>query len=245
MKEGNTKRQSAVWVFISGGVLIAVVVIALYSPWLSFCDVRQVIVSGNHHVSAAELVSLSGLHRGQTVFSVPANAVRQRLEAVPWVKAATVRRHFPHSIELVVEERQVVAWTEDPTESNRLAIGEGGVIVGDEAAVTSSLELVGAQFSGWEVGGAVVDPQVAELLPLLQGDVCGYSVERVDVTDLRSIDLFLENDTRVRLGDITLMRAHFMALEALCREIQIDGYETIDVRFGGEATLVPRKAVRR
>jgi cell division septal protein FtsQ len=245
VKEGNTKRQSAVWIVISGGVLIAAVVIALYSPWLRICDVRQVIVSGNQHVSAAELVSLSRLHRGQTVFSVPAGLVQQRLEEVPWVKHAAVRRRFPHTIELAIEERQVVAWVEQPSETHRLAIGEGGVIVGRDVDVTSSLELVGAQLSGWNDGDRVVEPQVAELLPTLQGNVCGFAVERVDVTDLRSIDLFLENDTRVRLGDITLIRARLTELEALCREIQIDGYELIDVRFGGEATLVPRKAVRR
>jgi hypothetical protein len=56
----------------------------------------------------------------------------------------------------------------------------------------------------------------------------------------------LENDTRVCLGDILHACDRLKVLDALCQGIGIiDGYELIDVRFGGEATLVPRKAVRR
>ena len=245
MKEGNAKRQSAVWVFISGGVLIAAAIIALYTPWLQICDVRRVVISGNRHALTADLVALSQLHRGQTIFSVPANLVRRRLEEHPWVKHASVQRVFPHTIQLVVEERQVIAWAQHPSENSRVAIAEGGVIVGRDAAVSSSLELLGAEPSGWESGDSLLNAQVVELLVALQGDLCQVAVRSVDVTDLRSIELFLENDLHVRLGDIARMYDRLTALEALCREIEIDGYELIDVRFGGEATLVPRKAVRR
>ena len=245
MKEGNTKRRSVVWVFISGGVLIAAATIALYTPWLRICDVRNVVVSGNQHASAAELVALSGLHRGQTIFSVPAGLVRRRVEQHPWVKHASVRRVFPHTIQLRIEERQVIAWTQHPSENSRVAIAEGGVIVGKDEAVSSSLELVGAAFSGWEDGDFTANSQVAELLALLRGNLCGLAVRSADVTDLRSIELFLENDVRVRLGDMIHMSDRLAALEALCREIEIERYELIDARFGGEATLVPRKAVKR
>jgi cell division septal protein FtsQ len=245
VKEGSTKRQIAVWVFISGGVLIAAAIIALYTPWLRICDVREVVVSGNRHAGAADLAVLSQLHRGQTVFSVPASLVQRRLEEHPWVKRATVRRVFPHSIRLDIEEREVVAWAQHPSEDARIAIAEGGVIVGRDEVATSLLELVGAETSGWRVGDSVLDSQVSELLSALQVDLCQLGVRSVDVTNLRSIELFLENDVRVRLGDIDCMQDRLTALEALCREIEIDGYELIDVRFGGEATLVPRKAVRR
>lgn len=246
MKEGSAKRQSAVWIFLSGGVLIAAAIIALYSPWLRICDVRKVIVSGNQHVTAARLVSLAKLHRDQTIFSVPVGLVRRRLEQEPWIRHATIRRRFPHTIELIVEERRVVAWAEDPANGQRLAVGEGGVIVEVDDAVSSSQpELIGAQFSSMEVGGLVKDSQVVELLSLVEAGVCQSSVQRVDVTDLRSIDLILENDARVRLGEINLMHERLKAVEALCRRIDSNDYEVIDVRFGGEATLVPRKAVRR
>ena len=245
MKEGNTKRQNAVWVFISGGVLIAAVIIALYTPWFQFCDVREVVVSGNQNATAADLVSLSQLHRGQTIFSIPVTLVRRRLEEHPWVKHASVRRVFPHTIQLVVEERHVIAWLQHPSENSRMAVAEGGVIVGRDESITSSLELIGAAASGWERGDRILDSRVAELVAVLSSNVCQLAVRSVDVTDLRSIELILENDTRLLLGDMAQTQNRLAALSMLCREIEIDGYELIDVRFGGEATLVPRKAVRR
>ncbi|MFC2095515.1 cell division protein FtsQ/DivIB [Candidatus Bipolaricaulota bacterium] len=240
MKEGSTKRQSTVWVFISGGVFIAAVIIALYTPWLRICDVREVVVSGNQHASTADLVVLSQLHRGQTIFSVPTRLVRRQLETHPWVKRASVRRIYPHTIQLAVEERQVIAWTQHPSENSRIAIADGGVIVGRDEAISSSLEVVGAGFSGWENGGSLLSSQVAQLLEALQVTFCELAVRSVDVTDLRSIELFLENDLHVRLGDLSYTQDRLAALAALCREIEIDRYELIDVRFGGEATLVPR-----
>ncbi|TFH10450.1 MAG: FtsQ-type POTRA domain-containing protein [Candidatus Atribacteria bacterium] len=245
MKEGNAKRQSAVWVFVSGGVLIAAAIIALYTPWFQICDVREVIVSGNQHASASELVALAQLHRNQTIFSVPANLVRSRIEAHPWIKQASVRRVFPHTISLVVEERRVLAWSQHPSENITVAVAEGGIIVGPGYVDSASLELVGATTSGWDSGDRLVHSQVADLIASLQGGVCQLAVLSVDVTDLRSIELFLENDLQVRLGEIDRAQERLRAVRALCQEIEIDGYELIDVRFGGEATLVPRKAVRR
>jgi len=228
-----------------GGVLIAAVIIALYTPWLQFCDVREVVVSGNQNATAVDLVSLSQLHRGQTIFSVPATLVRRRLEEHPWVKHASVRRVFPHTIQLVVEERHVIAWSQHPSENSRVAVADGGIIVGRDESITSSLELIGAAASGWERGDRILDSRVAELVAVLSGNVCQLAVRSVDVTDLRSIELILENDTRVLLGDMAQTQNHLAALSMLCREIEIDEYKLIDVRFGGEATLVPRKAVRR
>jgi cell division protein FtsQ len=209
------------------------------------CDVREVVVSGNQHATTADLVALSQLHRGQTIYSVPANLVRRHLEEHPWVKHASVRRIFPHTIQLVVEERQVIAWIQHPSENSRVAVAEGGVIVGKDTSATSSVELVGAESTGWGRGDVLLDSRVADLVAVLQGNVCQLAVRSVDVTDLRSIELFLENDTCVQLGDMAQTQDRLTALEALCREVEIDRYELIDVRFGGEATLVPRKAVRR
>jgi hypothetical protein len=244
VKEGSAKRQSAVWVFISGGVLIAAAIIALYTPWLRICDVREVVVSGNQHAAASELALLSKLHRGQTVFSVSVGLIRHRLEQHPWVKRAAVRRVFPHTIQLVVEEREVIAWARHPSDGTRVAIAEGGIIVGGDEVAASSLELRGAKASGWELGDSLINPHITELLVTLQSGVCRLDVRMVDVTDLRSVEVFLENDLRVRLGDVGHVQDRLMAMGALCREIELDDYELIDVRFGGEATLVPRKAVR-
>ena len=248
MKEGSSKRHRAIGLFSSGGVLIAAVIIALYTPWPGLFDIRRIVVTGNLHASTADLVRLSRLHQGQTLFSISTRRIERELEAHPWIKHASVHRVLPHTVQFTLTERRVVAWIRRSDDGSRVAIGEGGIVVGgDDAwgAADPTLEIVGGALTGWNPGDRMVDGVVADLVEVLAVGVCGHRVERLDVTDLRSVELFLENDIRVQLGDLLGVYARLSALEALGRAIDIDGYERIDVRFGGEATLVPRKAVRR
>ncbi|MBU0596439.1 hypothetical protein KJ567_07135, partial [Candidatus Bipolaricaulota bacterium] len=67
----------------------------------------------------------------------------------------------------------------------------------------------------------------------------------LNVSNLASIELLTEDGLRVRLGGIEGVTGRVEALAALSRRIDFRDYELIDLRFGGEATLVPRKAVRR
>lgn len=247
MKEGSSKRHRAVWLFISGGVLIVAAIIALYTPWLGLFDIRQIVVTGNQQARTAELVSLAQLARGQTLFSVSTRRIERDLETHPWIKEAKVQRVLPHTVKFILTERRVVAWCRNDEDGSRIAIAEGGVIVGKDndgpgAAVT---EVVGAELTGRSAGDVLRNQDLAGLLEIVAAGVCGRRVERLDVTDLRSIELFLENDLHVRLGGLPGVRERLGELEALCQATELEGYERIDVRFGGEATLVPRKAVRR
>lgn len=239
MKEGNTKRSTAVWVTISGGVLIAAALIALYAPWFRACDVRRVVVIGNHHATAAEIVSLSGISRNQTIFSVPRATTTRKIEAHPWIRDAILDRIFPHTLKLEVEERQIVAWTMTSSDRSVIAVGDGGVLLEFVGEAPAVLELLGASLTAELPGGRLVDSQVTATIERLRDGICGLTVDRLDVSDLRSLELFLDNGPHVRLGALaTVMRA-LDRLAALCGEIDISSFEEIDLRFGGEATLVP------
>jgi cell division septal protein FtsQ len=245
VKEGTTKRRSIVWVVISGGVLIASAITALYTPWLGILDVRQIVISGNRYAKAADLATLSGIRRGQTLLSVSTRQVERRLMTHPWVKHATVHREGPHAIRLVVEERSVVAWSEHPEDGTAVFFGEGGVVVDVSERPLPQLKVIAPPVTGWRAGDTVTDPLLVDLIHAIQHSVCGQSARTLDATDSRSLVLTLENDAQIRLGAVSEARQCLRLLDLLCREIELDGYELIDMRLGGEATLVPRKAVRR
>jgi hypothetical protein len=73
--------------------------------------------------------------------------------------------------------------------------------------------------------------------------LAGLTVREVDVSKRESADLVTTADARVRLGALSEAAAKVRYLEALCRTVKAAQYELIDLRFWGEATLVPR--VRR
>ena len=58
--------------------------------------------------------ALAGLLRGN-FFSVNVEAVRQSLERISWIRHAEVRRRWPSSLELRIEEHEPAAqWGEGP-----------------------------------------------------------------------------------------------------------------------------------
>lgn len=245
MKEGTTRRQRFVAFVISGGVLIASAFAVLYTPWLGILDVRQVVVSGNRRATAVELVALSGIRGGQPLVSVSTRSIERRLLTHPWVLRADAHRRFPHTIRLVVQERKPIAWSRHPESGASVLLAEGGVIVNGTGEPDPVLEIVGPPMTGWRAGDAVADPDVARLIGALREPVCGLPAQTLDVATLQSIELFLQNGLHIRLGTAADAVGRLDALALLCRTIEVDEYERIDMRFGGEATLVPRKAVRR
>lgn len=245
MKEGTTRRQRFVAFVISGGVLIASAITVLYTPWLGILDIREVVVSGNRRTTAVELVALSGIRGGQPLLSVSTRSIERRLLTHPWVLRADAYRRFPHTIRLVVQEREPIAWSRHPESGESVLLAEGGVIVTSAGEPVPVLEIMGPPMTGWLAGDTVADPDVVRLIAALREPVCGLPAQTLNVATLQSIELILQNGLHIRLGTAAEAVGRLEALAVLCRTIEVDEYERIDMRLGGEATLVPRKAVRR
>jgi cell division septal protein FtsQ len=242
VKEGAFWRGSAFRVIAVGGVLITAAAIALCTPWFGLVDLREVVITGNRHAAAADLVSLSGLQRGQSLLATSLRRVSANLLRHPWVKSVSLQRRLPHTLLIAVREREEVAWMSATSNDGCLTIAEGGVIVSSDCERGSSLiELLGARLSGSRVGASLVDAAVVDLIDRLGGgELASLGVERIDLTDPGSVELQTGSGIRILLGGTTDVSSRLDSLAALCRSLDIEDYEVIDLRFGGEATLVPR-----
>jgi hypothetical protein len=119
-------------------------------------------------------------------------------------------------------------------------VGEGGVIVSDACESRSDIfELIGARITADAPGGRLVDSGVMELIEALRTPAAfGLGIRRIDVSDLSSVVLHAESGLRILLGAIGACTRRVNALVALGREIDVEDYASIDLRFEGEATLV-------
>jgi cell division protein FtsQ len=246
VKEGKSRRSAAFWLLGLGGVLITVAIIALYTPWLPIFDLREVVVTGNRETAAVDVARAANLRGGAGLLSVSLSSTSRRVCALPWVKAADVRRVFPHGVAIDVTERQPVA---------RLALsggkcallGEGGVAVSIGCAGRDAVPtLKGASLTAAEPGARLSDGDVTALLDALHAATLPSSLTvcEVNVVDKgRSAELVTTADALVRLGALREAATKIRYLEALCRTVKAEQYEVFDLRLGGEATLVPR--VRR
>ncbi len=245
MKEGKSRRSTAFWLLGLGGVLITVAIIALYTPWLPIFDLREVSVSGNREATAIDVARAANLRGGVGLLSVSLSSTAKRVSALPWIKAARVHRVFPHSVSIEVTERAPVARIALAGTTCAL-IGEGGVVVAMGCAGRDSVPVLkGAALSKAEVGGRLADPRASALMDALgRTAIPGLTVREVSISDKEaSADLVTTADTHVRLGGLEGAADKIRYLAALCGAVKAEQYELIDLRFGGEATLVPR--VRR
>ena len=229
-------------VFAVGGVLITAAAIAFWMPWFGLVDLREVVVRGNHHAAAADLVSLTNLQRGQSLFSLPFSRICSDVLQHPWVKSVSLERSLPHTLIIRVEERREVAWMADPSGGGVFTIGEGGVIVSAESsAPEAEVELRGVHLSHDAVGGVVLDGPVTDLVVALrEGALSGIGVQRIDVVDSYSVELETVSGVRILLGTIDEALSRLPSLAAINRSLDVEDYEVIDLRYGGEATLAPR-----
>ena len=78
--------------------------------------VDQIKVVGNHQTSEIDILDRLGLDGWTSLIGFDAEAARQRIATLPWVEAAAVRKIYPHTLEVHVEEREPFAlWQQGDT----------------------------------------------------------------------------------------------------------------------------------
>jgi len=103
--------------------------------------VENVLVVGRQETPREELLKAVRLARGAPILAFDPEAAKQRVEALPWVKSASVERRLPDTVFLrVVERRPLALWQH----RGRFALidRDGHVIVDDRLERFSQLLLV-------------------------------------------------------------------------------------------------------
>ena len=246
MKEGEPKRAVR-WAAVIGGILIAAAIIALYTPWVRIFDLREIVVTGNHYTSAAEVRDATGIQDGVNIVRASLKQARASLLQLPWVMDASLRRVFPHTIAISVRERKPIAVVLDSHLERLMILGEDGVIVGytkDEGA--DYVRVSGVSLSRTASGRQTVSEDVMRTLNYLRERGLGRDLfPSIDFSDPAAITMHTADDGEVVLGPLSETKDRIDELVALLDTIDLAAYKMIDLRFGGEARLVPRKVVNR
>jgi cell division protein FtsQ len=72
--------------------------------------VGNVQVEGRERASREAVLSAVAVARGTPILAVDPAAAKQRLEAVPWIRSASVERRFPDTLHIRLVERQPLAF---------------------------------------------------------------------------------------------------------------------------------------
>jgi cell division protein FtsQ len=107
----SLSKSASVWVFLLG-LLGAMGWVGVHT-WqtglrLEWVRVKRVVVEGNQHVTQAEVEAALDYRAGEPFLPMlDPQTSELALERLPWVANARVRKEFPDTVKVKVEERQV------------------------------------------------------------------------------------------------------------------------------------------
>ena len=154
--------------------------------------VDEVLVEGRSHTETAQLLAALGVRRGMPILAFDPQTARHRVEALGWVRRASVARRLPNLIYVRIEERYPIAlWQHGGR--HFLVDREGAVILRRDSTSFDGLPTV--------VGDEAPD-HAAALLDLLTGyPSIAARVEGAVLVSRRRWNLRLANGVDVRLPE--------------------------------------------
>jgi cell division protein FtsQ len=186
--------------------VLLVVSIVLSAAGLTFLvvtspvlDVDRVVVSGAHHLTKAQVRAASGVQTHDHLLFVDTGAATRRIEQLPWVESARVRRSFPGTVDVAVKEYVPAAYVRI-TGGVMLVAANGHVIARAAAAPLHTVEVRGVRRAP-NAGELLAPPDAAGIVGRLPAALA-QRVAAVDVGGDR-LALALVANGEIRLGDST------------------------------------------
>lgn len=208
-------------------LLLVLLVACLFAGYFfarsDFFAVAHIEVSGNDHIASERLIELSGFQIGGSLFAVTPRYAEEWLRVEPRVKSAEVRRVWPDTVLIEVEERQPVAllnaglvMIEIDAEGRILA--RYYVISEMDLPLISGVDLSETPTSaGSWIEGEGIDAAL-EILRSLPADAA--DIGEIDVANTQYIKLYTMNGTEIRLGDSTDFAAKYLAYSTILDDAQ-------------------------
>ena len=219
--------------------LLVVAVVAVLVERSSLVALAEVRVAGTERLDPARVRDTADLPLGTSTLRLPLDEARERVEALPLVATAEVRRLDPLTVLIEVTEREPVAVVRR---------GEDAVLVDDEGVVVAAGREPGLPVIRLTVGtlpepGASIDeaPAAANAhtaLSRLPGPVRSL-IEAYVARGPDELDLRLTGGTTVRFGRADQVDEKARALGAVIEDLQGREVAAIDVRAPSHPVVIP------
>ena len=227
VRRDEGRRRLRVLLILGGFVLAALLSWgATRTPLLNVDTLR---ITGTSRTTPADIATASGLERGMAMFDVHTEAARRRIEAMPWVRRAQVKREWPSTVVVDVQERQPVATLP----------GQGGVATVDRSGRVLAVSptppsgqplLLGLAPAG--PPGTMIGARAADLLAVAQAvpPAVVPRVAGVALAEGGQVELRLRPSGVVRLGPPDKLADKLLAVETVLAQVDLTRLAVLDVR---------------
>ena len=200
-------------------VFLVIISIALIVLQTIVFRLKNVYIIGNQTIAADHIAGLSGLVKGENIFSVSEDKVRRNLEEDHWIVLNHMYKQYPGEVYLFIGERQVIATMQWLGIQYTLDI-DGMVL--EEYSDMNYRGMVPTVY-----GFSVTNATVGEFLTVRAKDqLIAYSsivseltiqryedqIQSINVSDPDSLSLLTKNNITVQLGNSDYIRAKIGAM---------------------------------
>jgi cell division protein FtsQ len=237
---------------LKGGLIAAFIVLLIYRGGAVLAEapplkIDHIVVSGNHRLVTADVLSILGGLRGENIVLSDLDAWRERLVTSPWVRDATFRRSLPSTVEVVVAEREPIGIGRQ--KGQLFLVDERGAVIDAYGPQYADLDLpiidgltVGSSSGDVDAGRGELAARVIQAIRTKPG--LAKRLSQVDVTDQHNAAVILNGDQAViYVGDdrfVPRLESYLdLASAVRARVAQID---YVDLRFDDRIYVRPAKA---
>jgi cell division protein FtsQ len=211
-KKTSVRRRRLVVLGVVVVVLLGIAYGVSRSPLLA---VDTLSVKGTSHLTTQQVLDAAGVHEGDAMAWIDTGAAVSGIEAMPYVRDASLQREWPDTVRITVHERVPAAWVDSPA-GKALVDRAGRVLETVETPPPAMPQLVGAKLVP-PPGGTIDAVGAARVAGALTG-LTAVGTTSVDVTD-HGIVLHLATGPEIRMGEATQagvkIRAALAVLDAL------------------------------
>lgn len=131
-------RRAAVGVGIVAGLALISLVVLFVMAHLPVFVITGINAAASEHVSEAQIAKLASVEEGTTLLNVDTSQITEKVSKNPWVKRVIIKREFPDTLGVSVEERSVAALVVIGGGTSVWALGDDGVWIEPVQLDTSS-----------------------------------------------------------------------------------------------------------
>jgi cell division protein FtsQ len=142
IRAAGRRRLRITLVIASAIVVMGLAYLAVHSPLL---DVDHIRVAGEQRESVAEIERAAGVHTGDALLFVNTGAIARRIERLPWVEHASVRRDFPGTVAINVTENAPTTFVRISHKEVALLAATGRVVSYAPSAPAGAVEVLGVK----------------------------------------------------------------------------------------------------
>jgi len=201
--------------------------------------VQEVEVTGAQSLDTYSLAELAEL-KGTSMFTAPLKEAENGLATLPMVKSVKAERQWPHTIRLVIEERQ--PWSYWYTRDDEYVVDAEGVVLEGVLPPPDAPVIYHLDDSAKFKPGDVIDADAVHLAHQLLDSLpasLDVGLVRLEYGSREGLSLLTNAGYRVIVGDshgLEYKLAVWQALDQRLGHQQMEGH-VLDLRFGDRPSL--------